>query len=243
MQMLLIIQNDPIVPAGALMVVCKAEGVSYHLVEAFSGDLLPPLHGIGGVVVLGGTMSVCDIQRFSFLTQVAHFVESVLREEIPYLGICLGGQLLAEVLGGKVRRLSNGECGLLDVSTTAEGTRDRLFDGLPERFLTFQWHEDSFEPPSGTTWLARSEFCRFQAFRWKRAAYGVQFHPEVTSEIVSMWADGSGERAREVRLEFEKREEEYRPHSLRLLSNFLALLQSGTEAVFELPDDLIHGNR
>lgn len=95
-----------------------------------------------------------------------------------------------------------------------------LFRGLPERFVTFQWHDDSFDLPESAVRLARSESCSNQAFEWGGNAYGLQFHPEVDGRIVSAWSDGDERHVRE----FADREGQYRAHSRRLLENFLDIV-------------------
>ena len=97
------------------------------------------------------------------------------------MGVCLGGQLLAKALGGHVRRLPSPEIGWADVDLTPEAKDDPVFGGLPERFTSYQWHLYHFELPEGAVPLARNERC-LQAFRAGRAAWGIQFHAEITHE-------------------------------------------------------------
>jgi len=167
-------------------------------------------------------MSVTDIAEFPFLLPLKKWIQAVVQKGIPFLGICLGGQLLAEVLGGRVHLRERGEKGCREIKLTEFGTADLLFSGLPKEFVSFQWHTDAFDPPPGALHLARSTACPYQAFRYEKTAYGIQFHPEVTRAIVADWAaDFNG--GKDVLSSFVENEEECRSAALVLLNNFLNL--------------------
>ena len=117
-----------------------------------------------------------------------NLIRAVVAARIPYLGICLGGQLLAAALGAEVVSKRWEELGTLPVSLTADGEEDLLFIGIAETFTTFQWHHDSFDIPDGGVLLASSALCRHQAFRVGNSAWGLQFHPEVTEQIIRNWS-------------------------------------------------------
>jgi GMP synthase (glutamine-hydrolysing) len=219
--MIEVVQNDPEVPPGLLMDLLREKRVRFRLIRLFAGEGLENLDQLQGVIVLGGIMSVRDIDEFPFLQRLEEQIREVVSMEIPFLGICLGGQLLAEVLGGKVSFKKHGELGCHRLMLTDGGERDPLFAGVPKHFLSFQWHNDSFEPPPGALHLARSDTCPYQAFRCGRTAYGIQFHPEVTREIVREWSSDLGEQQQELLHAFADREAEYRLVSMCILNNFL----------------------
>lgn len=222
--MLLIVQNDPQVPPGAYAEYLGEMEIPFRLVRPFAGEELPPAGGVSAVIVLGGAMGVHDTAEHPFLIRVKGFIAETLDAGIPYLGICLGGQLLAHVLGASVTTGTNGEKGTLTVSLTPEGLRDPLFAGITSPFITFQWHNDTFAIPSGATRLASSAACPNQAFRAEERAWGLQFHPEVTREIVAAWVRWSPETApladRFVE-EFLAAEPAFRAASRLILENFL----------------------
>lgn len=182
--MLHIIQNDPEVPPGNLL-----DGLErpYRLHHPYQNGRLPALENISGLIVLGGAMGANDDARHPFLSDLKHLIREAVESGIPYLGICLGGQLLATVLGARVVSHRWEELGTLSVQLTAAGRQDILFSGIDESFSTFQWHHDSFDLPDGATLLASSTACPHQAFRVGEAAWGLQFHPEVTESIIRAW--------------------------------------------------------
>jgi GMP synthase (glutamine-hydrolysing) len=186
--MIAIIQNDPEVPPGTLIEALEKSRIPYRVVKLFSQDRLPAWKELSGAVVLGGIMSVNDTDSFPFLVGLKDWIREILRGRLPLLGICLGGQLLAEVGGGKVFFRTNEEFGCKPVTLTESGITDPLFRGVRSPFVTFHWHNDCFVPPPDAIHLARTGECAHQAFRWGPCAYGLQFHPEVTRDIVSHWS-------------------------------------------------------
>jgi len=171
-------------------------------------------------------MGVHDTAEYPFLARVTGFIGDVVAAGLPYLGICLGGQLLAHVLGAPVATGARGEKGTFTVTLTPEGEHDPLFAGIPSPFVTFQWHNDTFAIPVGATLLASSPACPHQAFRFGSRAWGLQFHPEVTREIVAAWVRWSPETAPlagRFMEEFMAAEPAFRAASRRILGNFLRL--------------------
>jgi GMP synthase (glutamine-hydrolysing) len=134
----------------------------------------------------------------------------------------LGGQLLAEVLGTPVSSGSRGEKGNHLVTLTAEGEDDPLFRGITSPFLTYQWHNDSFDLPVGCVLLATSGRCSQQTIRYGDVVYGLQFHPEVTADIASAWL-GDKERIARFLPSFLSVQDEYFVSARILLLNFFRI--------------------
>lgn len=224
--MIAVVQNDLEVPPGTYAAHLAERGVPFRLLKPCAGDELPPAAGFRAVIVLGGAMGVHDTAEHPFLGGVKRFIREAVEADVPLLGICLGGQLLADVLGAPVTSGAFGEKGSLTVSLTAEGERDPLFAGVDRTFATFQWHNDTFAIPRGGVLLASSPVCPAQAFRMGEAAYGLQFHPEVTASIVDTWARWTAETAPELDrflAAFAAAEPAYRSASRRILANFLRI--------------------
>lgn len=142
---------------------------------------------VGAIISLGGPMNVYEESKYPFLKDEDEFLKKATREEIPILAICLGAQILAKACGGKVEKAKQKEIGWYKVNLTQTGRSDPLFENLPGELMVFQWHEDTFEIPQGGVHLAESRACANQAFRFGRNAYGLQFHIEVTPEMVESW--------------------------------------------------------
>jgi GMP synthase-like glutamine amidotransferase len=223
--MLTLVQNDPEVPSGRLLDVLQENHVPHRVISPFKGEALPSFDGALAVIILGGAMGVHEADQYPYLASVRACIKHAVDHEIPLLGICLGGQLLAETLGATVHSRKNGEMGICSVEILNSACADPLFDGIPEVFTTFQWHNDSFEIPDGAVCLASSRDCPHQAFRYGDSQYGLQFHPEVTRNIVTSWAmhaDGTLDSAK-VLEDFLQAEKTYSGISRKLLENFLRL--------------------
>jgi GMP synthase (glutamine-hydrolysing) len=225
-KMIVFIQNDPEVPAGAYADRLRENGIPFHIVRSFLAEEIPPITEITASIVLGGVMGVYEIEQHPHLLTVRRFIRDIVNAELPYLGICLGGQLLADVLGARVHSGMHGEMGTHAVKLTHEGLNDPIFQTLPEQIISFQWHNDSFDIPEGGVRLAFSSACPNQSFRYGKNAYALQFHPEVDEQIVTAWCcgDASGSSSNgSVLAAFRENEKEYRNYSLLMLSNFLRI--------------------
>jgi len=148
-----------------------------------------PVDEYGALVVLGGAMNVHQTCEFPWLAEEISLIGRMLRRRVPVFGVCLGAQLLARSAGARVARASRPEIGWHGVRLTPEARRDVLFASLPERFLAYQWHSYRFELPASAVGLADNSVCP-QAYRLGEAAWGVQFHPEVTEDILREWFAG-----------------------------------------------------
>jgi GMP synthase-like glutamine amidotransferase len=219
--MLHIIQNDPEVPPGNMIDHLTIPYIVHH---PYRDGLLPKPEQISALIVLGGAMGANDEQRHPFLSDLKNLIRNIVAARTPYLGICLGGQLLAAALGAKVVSKRWEELGTMNVSLTEEGKSDRLFGGFPEEFNTFQWHHDSFDIPAGGILLASSAACPHQAFRVGDSAWGLQFHPEVTESIIRDWCAWDSStigKTEELVASFSCNVENHLATSRRLLTNFL----------------------
>ena len=188
MRKLLVCQHVPHEILGTLNPMLKRAGFRIRYVNfGRHPDAQPSLDGYDGLVVLGGPMSAYDDQRLPHLAVEMKLIESAMERNLPVLGICLGGQLVARTLGARVYPNPVKEIGWYDVAPSAHADDDPLFEEFADTETLFQWHGDTFEIPSGAVHLASSRHCRNQAFRFADNVYAFQFHLEVDEAMILRW--------------------------------------------------------
>ncbi len=167
------------------------DGIPWDAVELDAGEPIPPLEGYDQLWAMGGPMDVWEEDRHPWLLAEKQAIrEAVEQRGMPYLGVCLGHQLLAAALGGAVGKAPRPEVGILEVELTATGRADPLFEGIDARFKALQWHgAEVMAPPPEAAVLARSPLCAVQAMRVGRRAYGLQYHCEILPRTVDDWAE------------------------------------------------------
>jgi GMP synthase-like glutamine amidotransferase len=195
----------------------------------------PPDVDPGAVLVFGGPMHVDQEERHGWLREENELLRRWVEEEVPVLGVCLGGQLLAKALGARVERMPGPEIGWHEVALTRAAAGDPVLGQLPGRFETFQWHSYRFELPTGAVPLAENDRC-LQAYRVGASAWGLQFHAEVTRQDLLGWIespdlaeDGPIDRAG-MRAETEARIDAWNELGRGLCSRFLAVAERATRA-------------
>ena len=203
-------------------------GWSLVTVELGKGDALPEhLDGFAAVVLLGGPMNVYQEEAYPFLRDEDRFIKEVLKEEIPFLGICLGAQLLAKACNAPVMKAVQKEMGWYTVDLTQKGRQDRLFRQLKGPVTVFQWHEDTFEVPDGGSLLCVSDVVRNQAFRIGSCAYALQFHVEASFDMVSTWMKGESKAdAERILRDGAALKDAYEEQAAFIFSNFTRLAES-----------------
>jgi GMP synthase-like glutamine amidotransferase len=183
----LVLQHIACEPPGVYEDVLNERGVRVDRVEVDEGEPLPDRRAYDLIVAMGGPMSANDDAELPWLAPEKRLIRAAVEAGTPFLGVCLGAQLLAASLGARVYSGREPEVGVLAVSLTDEGGRDPVFAPLPQEFATLQWHGDTFDLPDGSVLLASSPAYANQAFRIG-GAYGVQFHLEVTRSMAGEWA-------------------------------------------------------
>lgn len=187
---ILVFQHVDVEHPGSLRRFWAERGDAWTAVELDAGETIPPLEPFDLLVVMGGPMDVWEEAEHPWLKPEKAAIRRWVRElERPFLGVCLGHQLLADALGGEARRMARPEVGLGAVGLTDAGRADPLFAGLADPLEVFQWHGVGVTRlPEGGVALAGNEACAIQAMRVGRHAYGVQFHCEIIDETVADWA-------------------------------------------------------
>lgn len=189
----LVVQNAERTSLGRLEKWWAEDGLDLDVVRAYAGEPIPdldPSSDAAGLVLLGGGLMPDADEQAPWLPRERAVTAAAIEAGLSILGICLGGQLLAHVAGGKVRaKHGQAESGSTTLTRRAAAAGDLLFDPLPETFSAIEHRVDMItELPPGAAWLASSEACPIQGFRVGRCAWGVQFHPEVDADGVASWS-------------------------------------------------------
>lgn len=188
MRKIMVFQHVAHEPLGTLNPMLKAAGFRIRYVNfGREPDVVPSLDGYSGLVVLGGPMGVYEADRYPHIKTELRVIEEALKRDIPILGICLGSQMLAHVLGARVAKHTHVELGWTPVHLNEAGVRDPLFASWEKSERIFQIHQDAFELPKDAKHLAWSDLCAGQAFRYGEKVYGFQFHLEVDKAMIHRW--------------------------------------------------------
>jgi GMP synthase (glutamine-hydrolysing) len=186
-----VLQHHPAENLGNIAEALEGAALAWQYVRINDGQPVPAsIKGAGGLIVMGGPMSVYQTDRYPWLRDEMRLIEDAAKSNVPVLGVCLGAQIVAAALGAKVDRNPNGkEIGWHPMRLHDSAKDDRLMRGLPTTMTPFHWHGDIFDLPPGAVSLASSDKTPCQAFRHGEKVYGFQFHIEVTRESVAAMAE------------------------------------------------------
>ena len=189
---ILVLQHINIEDPGYIKDLMIKDGVNITTIELDEGEKIPNnLNFFDGMLCMGGPMDTWMEKDFPWLIEEKKKIkEFVVELNKPYLGFCLGCQLLGEAIGGKVVKTNNPEIGMLDVNFLDEKKKDMLFADFPQKITSLQWHSyevQELEKNRDVTLLASSKETKYQIFRYKNNAYGIQFHIEIKDTTVNDW--------------------------------------------------------
>jgi GMP synthase-like glutamine amidotransferase len=187
----LVFQHIAVEHPGIFRELMRKDGITWDAVELDTGEPIPPLSGYDALLVFGGPMDVWQEAKHPWLiaekAAIRSFVNDMRR---PFLGICLGHQLLAAALGGTVGRMARPEVGIADLRLTPAGRADPLFGGLTQPMTCVQWHGAEVKRlPEHALVLAENDACPVQAMRVHDHAYGLQYHVEVDERTMTEWGE------------------------------------------------------
>ena len=189
---ILVLQHINIEDPGFIKDLMIKDGVNITTIELDEGEKIPNnLNFFDGMLCMGGPMDTWMEKDYPWLIEEKKKIkEFVVDLNKPYLGFCLGCQLLGEVIGGKVVKTNNPEIGMLDVNFLDEKKKDILFKDFPQKITSLQWHSyevQELEKNKDVTLIASSKETKYQIFRYKNNAYGIQFHIEIKDTTVNDW--------------------------------------------------------
>jgi GMP synthase-like glutamine amidotransferase len=227
--MLVIEQDPPLAGDGLVGRLLQRAGVPRWSLRAWEEDVVGvDLERVSGVVALGGSQHAWDEEAHPYLRDQRRLLAAAHADDVPVLGICLGGQVLARALGADVVPSPRPERGWCDVEVLPAAASDPVLGRAGTDGRVYQWHMDAFGLPDGATLLARSTDAPVQAFR-HRSAWGVQFHPEVDAPLLRSWMVSFPDAARDagldeaaLRAEAARREQApYASFAARLIDGFI----------------------
>ena len=189
---ILILQHIECETPGYIKDLMLSDGFDLTTVELDVGERIPDnINQFDGMFCMGGPMDTWMTEEYPWIVEEKNKIkEFVIDLEKPFLGFCLGCQFLGEVVGGKVVKSSPPEIGILDINMDNQRKNDQLFSSFPNTIKALQWHSYEvvgLENNQDITLLGSSPTTKYQIFKYKKNAYGIQFHIEIKSNTVSDW--------------------------------------------------------
>ena len=188
----IVLQHIKIEDPGYIKDLMIADGVNLTTIELDEGDRIPKdITKFDAMFCMGGPMDTWMEKDYQWLIdEKKRIKEFVVDLKKPYLGFCLGCQLLGEVIGGRVVKSNNSEIGMLNIDFSENKKNDLLFSKFPEKITSLQWHSyevRNLESNKNVTLIASSPETKYQIFKYQNHAYGIQFHIEVKDTTVNDW--------------------------------------------------------
>ena len=189
---IIVLQHIKIEDPGYIKYLMLADGLKLTTIELDEGEKIPnDLSKFDGMLCMGGPMDTYMEKEYPWLIDEKRRIkEYVVDLKKPYLGFCLGCQLLGEVVGGKVVKSNPAEIGIMDINFTKEKNKDKLFSKFPDKIKSLQWHSyevQGLDNNKDVTLLASSPITKYQIFKFQDHAYGIQFHIEIKNTTVNDW--------------------------------------------------------
>lgn len=178
------LEHEPFEGLSNIEIWAKKKSHSISRTLLFNNEELPDMNDFDWLVIMGGSMNIYEEKKYPWLREEKNFIAQAIASKKIVLGICLGSQLIADVLGGRVIKNKYKEIGWFPVSLTKDAMNSSIFSALPSKFIAFHWHGDTFKIPPGSVRMAESGGCANQAFEYGRVI-GLQFHIEYSIESIN----------------------------------------------------------
>lgn len=181
------LEHEPFEGLANIETWAKKKGHSITRSLLFNNEELPDISDFDLLVIMGGSMNVYETKKYPWLLREKKFIKEAIDRKKLVLGVCLGSQLIADVLGGKVSKNKYKEIGWFPVTLTEEAKDSSIFNAFPVTFTTFHWHGDTFKIPRGARRIAESTGCANQAFEYDNGrVVGLQFHLEYSKDSINL---------------------------------------------------------
>ena len=239
MKPVLLVRNDRYESFGVAPGALAWAGVDVLTANATDHTVdLPPLSNIAGVVTFGGTVNVDQVHAHPHLARVREYTCEAVERGVPYLGICLGSQILARASGVDVVRGPVREVGFEPVRPTAAAADDALLSFLEDEEPALQWHEDTHELPEGAILLVTGDEIPLQGYRIGDRAWGIQFHLEVDALELAWWLEVADTQV-DLKAEWGKTADEIREEARR----YMPRQEARGRTIFSRFADVVRGSR
>ncbi len=179
------LEHEPFEGLANIEAWAKKKGHTITRTLLFKKEELPGIDEFDWLVIMGGSMNIYEEEKYPWLSSEKNFIAEAIADKKIVLGVCLGSQLIADVLGGKVSKNKHKEIGWFPVTLTKEARTSSIFGSFPPAFTAFHWHGDTFSIPSGAVRIAQSKACANQAFEYGRTI-GLQFHIEYSAKSIDL---------------------------------------------------------
>jgi GMP synthase-like glutamine amidotransferase len=189
MRTLYVLQHVPYEHPGTILDWARERTLSVQVIKLYDGKSCPVVSTSDLLLVMGGPMGVFDDDDYPWMRDEKQVIKDATRYNVPTLGICLGAQLIAHVLGADVRRNLYQEIGFFPITLTLAAVNDALFHQVPKIFTPFHWHGDTFMIPAGAVRIAGNDACMNQGFIGPGNVMGLQFHLEADKRLIGEWTN------------------------------------------------------
>jgi len=179
------LQHVPFENPGSILVWAEKNQYTVTSTHLYKNEILPKQSEFDWLVIMGGPMNIYEEEHYPWLAAEKDFIKKSIQQGKVIIGLCLGAQLIADVIGGKVTKNPQLEIGWFPVQLSEEARKSPLFSFFPPEPIVFEWHGDTFSIlQEEAVCIAENEACKNQAFIYKKKIFGFQFHLENTVEII-----------------------------------------------------------
>ena len=230
------LEHEPFEGLANIEVWANNKGHTISRTLFFKNEKLPQISEFDWLIIMGGSMNIYEDDKYPWLAQEKKFIADAIARNKIVLGVCLGAQLIADVLGGKVSKNKYREIGWFPVTLTKDAGSSLIFSTFPKKFIAFHWHGDIFNIPPGAKKIAESEGCANQAFEYNNGRVtGLQFHLDYSAQSIALMFQNCADEIVEGKYIQKPDEIESHISNVQEISKLLYLLLDNIEKEFGYP--------